>query len=181
MDRIRPLEMRWHEERAPDPRPAPVGYTCAHRVDRGAFETLQASAGWRMRAAQWDDLLGALLPGGMIFCADRRGSDVAVACVTEAGAWAELGWVAVIPEHRGRGLGRVVSAAATAAANALGRTDLRLTTQDHRLSAIKTYLNLGWLPHPNPATEGRWRDVMERLGPAPESGSDNGHDTAPAS
>ncbi|MDR3689213.1 MAG: hypothetical protein P4L46_07535, partial [Fimbriimonas sp.] len=50
-------------------------------------------------------------------------------------------------------------------AAAAGKRDIRLTTDDFRLAAIQTYLNLGFEPdmwhesHP-----GRWAAILQELG-----------------
>ena len=62
------------------------------------------------------------------------------------GPYSELGWVAVRPEHRGRGLAYEVCRRGLLFANFLKHRYTYLTTQDFRLSAIKTYLRLGFEP-----------------------------------
>ena len=54
--------------------------------------------------------------------------------------------VCALPEHRGRGLGRLVTLAALH--YMLGRrdTDVLLETDDFRIPAVKTYLALGFVP-----------------------------------
>jgi mycothiol synthase len=158
-----PLEMRWPGGHPPAP-PLPDGYTLAACVREREFVSLQSRAGWQMREGQWDDLIGRLIQGSMVFCADSGGDHVAVACMTTNETWGELGWVAVVPEHRGRSLARVICAASMGAALRQGHIDLRLTTQDQRLSAIKTYVNLGWVPWITDASTDRWRVVLAELG-----------------
>ncbi|MCX7800650.1 MAG: GNAT family N-acetyltransferase [Fimbriimonadales bacterium] len=75
-----------------------------------------------------------------------------------------LHWVASSPRARGMGLGALVSLAVLLRLRELGFRACRLTTDDERLPAIRTYLKLGFRPvvldetHP-----GRWREVAERL------------------
>jgi mycothiol synthase len=76
----------------------------------------------------------------------------------------ELGWVAGHPEHAGRHLGRVVSAAATARFLRAGYRRIYLRTDDWRLPALKTYLRLGYVPLPYAAGMAeRWRAVCAKL------------------
>jgi len=80
-------------------------------------------------------------------------------------AEAEIGWVAVVPEHQGRGLGGQITLAACHAARELGFDEAFLFTDDFRLPAIKTYLNLGFTPdcwHESHA--GRWTAILRALG-----------------
>lgn len=75
-----------------------------------------------------------------------------------------LHWVATAPEARGMGLGALVSLAAMHRLRELGFPASRLSTDDERIPAIRTYLRLGFLPvvvdetHP-----GRWRALADQL------------------
>lgn len=76
----------------------------------------------------------------------------------------ELGWVAADPAHRGRGLGKAVCAAVLRAAGAAGNREIFLRTDDHRLPAIRVYLDLGFTPwSDDPDTDARWRAVRSAL------------------
>lgn len=86
--------------------------------------------------------------------------------------WPELGWVAALPAHRGRGLGRLVCLAVLRHAAAMGHPGVFLMTDDHRLPAIRTYLGLGFEPWMVDGTAaGRWAEALRRLDATPhESG-----------
>jgi len=76
----------------------------------------------------------------------------------------ELGWVAASPGHTGKGLGKAVSVAALRRFVQAGYSRVYLLTDDHRLAAIKIYLQLGFLPFLfAPDMEPRWRAVCEKL------------------
>ncbi|MEW6754405.1 MAG: GNAT family N-acetyltransferase [Candidatus Latescibacterota bacterium] len=78
----------------------------------------------------------------------------------------EIGWVAAHPEHRGRRLGELVTAAAVGAALCLPPQPIYLLTDDHRLPALKVYLRLGFTPDlSHPSCAERWRLILEHLGP----------------
>ncbi len=111
------------------------------------------------------------LPGGLFFVIhEASGMIVATAAAQQHPAErhpyvGELGWVAADPEHRGRGLGHAVCAAATRRLLEADLPGLFLLTDDHRLPAIRTYLKLGWVPRLHaPDMEGRWKAVCEGLG-----------------
>lgn len=75
-----------------------------------------------------------------------------------------LHWVAAHPAQAGKGLGALVSLAVLNEFVRQGRTNALLRTDDKRLPAIKTYLNLGFLP--NRATQSRaerWEQVYAQL------------------
>ena len=75
--------------------------------------------------------------------------------------------VCALPEHRGRGLGRLVTLAALRYMRERGDEDVLLETDDFRLAAIKSYLGLGFVPvyKEDPASDhvARWSAVFERL------------------
>lgn len=111
----------------------------------------------------------APLPREAIFFATRDDRPVGAACVflwpLVDGEIGELGWVAVHPDHRGRGLGAVICRAALAFVRDRGLRYCYLGTEDFRLAAIKTYLRLGFQPelldHTQPA---RWAAIRRALG-----------------
>jgi mycothiol synthase len=78
---------------------------------------------------------------------------------TEHGASAELGWVAVRPEHRGRGLSYEVCRRVLDFSRAAGHRYVFLKTEDFRVAAIKTYLRLGFEPEVRPDQRERWAEL----------------------
>ena len=73
--------------------------------------------------------------------------------------------VAALPEHRGKGLGRLLNAWVLHRIKALGHQKAYLLTDDWRLPAVKSYLSAGFRPlnthesHPE-----RWEKVFAELG-----------------
>ncbi len=79
----------------------------------------------------------------------------------------ELGWVASDPAHRGRRLGQAVCAAVTARLIQAGYQNIHLYTEDYRLSAIRTYLRLGYTPYsPLPEMAQQWHELHLALAQA---------------
>jgi mycothiol synthase len=77
----------------------------------------------------------------------------------------ELGWVAADPAHAGRGLGLAVSAAVTARLIEAGYRNVHLYTERWRLSALKTYLKLGYVPFLyQEEMAAAWQAICEQLG-----------------
>lgn len=73
-------------------------------------------------------------------------------------------WVGTHPEHRGQGLGYLVSLAVLHDFIRLQCHDAFLRTDDERLAAIKTYLKLGFVPEfHHPSHPQRWEAVMAQL------------------
>jgi mycothiol synthase len=75
-----------------------------------------------------------------------------------------LHWVAADPHRSGRGLGRAISLAVLHVFADLGCKDAVLETDDHRLPAIRTYLNLGFAPEQADSShQERWQAIREAL------------------
>ena len=109
------------------------------------------------------------LPKDAIFFAVDQDRPVGVANIfgyeTSGVRVAELGWVAVHPDHRGHGLCRPICAAAMRYAANASFTEIYLETEDFRLAAIKTYLRLGFEPEmTRPDHPERWKTVRRLLG-----------------
>jgi len=170
------LQMIWPQARLKDPPvwTMPDGYALrTYRPgDEKAHVRLMKGAGF----SEWSEtaLDGALqkcLPGGfflIVHAADESLVATAMALHNPSERHplgGELGWVAADSEHKGKGLGYCVCAAATARFLDAGYSDLYLRTDDFRLPAIKTYLKLGWIPFLfAPDMDERWRSVCRQLG-----------------
>jgi mycothiol synthase len=110
-----------------------------------------------------EEMLDHLLPEGAIFVASGP-ELIACAAVCHFPADAPLAtlmYVVVLPEYRGHGLGKGVTTAAIHAAAAAGFPGIALRTDDYRVHAIKTYLELGFTPDIRPGTQHqvRWDKV----------------------
>lgn len=77
----------------------------------------------------------------------------------------EIGWISVSPGHQGKRLGYQVTLAGLRFLHGQGYKETFLHTDDWRLPALKTYLNLGFEPeithdsHPE-----RWRKIYKAFG-----------------
>ena len=108
------------------------------------------------------------VPEGLFF-ATYHGEPVGTACAwREAPEETEVGdvhMVGVVPERQGHRLGKLVSLCVLHFFKKHGFSMATLNTDDERLPAIKTYLNLGFKPvyrddtHPK-----RWKAVSEEMG-----------------
>ena len=92
----------------------------------------------------------AALARRQVFVMDPDG--VAIATVT---AWdglfegrriGRIHWLAVVPEQRGRGLGRALMSLACRRLRELGHAEVYLVTGSVRLAAIRLYLQFGFIP-----------------------------------
>ena len=173
-DKLPQLEMRCDRFDELPPVDLPEGYTLHTLAERGEQEWIDLlnSTGelgvWDdARAREWLEGDHHVVPEAS-YIVVSEGAPVATTCFVTPrveGAPAEVGWVSVSPDHQGKGLGYQVTLAVLLHAREMGWTAARLWTDDWRLPAIKTYLNLGFEPdmdhesHPE-----RWRAVFEKLG-----------------
>jgi len=170
------LEMVWPRARRRKPAlpQVPPGYALRtyRRGDEAGYARLVQAAGlgrWTVQRVR--GMLRTALPHGLILVEHKRTARLVATCVASHNArpghpfGAELGWVAVHPEHRGKRLGLVVCAAALRRALDAGYEEIFLRTDDHRLPAIKTYFRLGMVPRlAGTGMKRRWRAVCEALG-----------------
>jgi mycothiol synthase len=169
------LQMIWPRERltsAPSwSVPEGYGLRTFRPGDEEKYIGVMKSAGFSdWNRTNLDHALSHCLPEGLFFVVhDETTSLVATALAlhnpdTLHPFGGELGWVAADPAHRGKGLGFVVSAAATKRFLDGGYTDIYLRTDDFRLPAIKMYLKLGYVPFLHAADmEERWQAVCREL------------------
>ncbi len=151
----------------------PDGYAVRHfrTGDEAAWvQVINASFGNQHEAGWFYQRLGdgQFRPERVWFvtCGDRP--------VATASAWYRAHWgertgaihmVGALPEHSGRGLGRLVCIAALHQLRREGRQVARLTTDDFRVPAIRTYLGLDFEPLlVDENQRERWRAVLPLAG-----------------
>ena len=123
--------------------------------DVAAWTAIQAAAD------RYNEITSGLFHAAFGGSHDAHAEQILIACdgagfpVGTAAAWmgdgdrAQLGrlhWVAVVPEHQGRGLGRALVMRAIARLADLGHSSAYLTTSAARLPAIHLYDGCGFRP-----------------------------------
>ena len=108
------------------------------------------------------------MPDGCFF-ATRAGQAVATACAydvqPEGVNAAQVHMVCAKPDHRGRGLGRLVTLAVLHYMREQGYAAAFLGTDDFRVTAVKTYLGLGFIPdYIEDSHRLRWSSVFAKVG-----------------
>ena len=152
--------------------PLPVGYELRHLTDADTADwiAVMTRAGFEdWTAERLAETATTILPdGAFVVVVDERIVATTFAqrkSIPTHPDGGEVGWVAADPDHRGKGLGKVLVAAATGRLIAAGFGDIFLLTDDWRLPAIRVYLDLGFQPHITHETHpARWRTVREQLG-----------------
>lgn len=107
------------------------------------------------------------LPDGLFF-AVHDGVPIGSACAWRKSAddreSGYLHMVCVLPEHRGKQIGYVLTLAVLHFFRDRGFRDIVLDTDDFRVPAIKAYLRLGFEPHYyDDSHRERWRAIMDRI------------------
>ena len=128
----------------------------------------------------WESFRDRIVPGGAFLIVEAaRGKPVATASASHNPRatrhyfpfGGEIGYVAVDPGHRGKGLGRAVVARAVARLIEAGYRHIFVGVHGWRLPAVKCYLRLGFVPLLH--TDGllpRWRRICEQIGWAVREG-----------
>ncbi len=167
------LLMHYPHKTPPSIVPPRGGYTLrSHRQGdaEGMVDLLNSNGqlGVWDRARIRSQIEARVVDGGQL-CVVHSEQIVALANVQDreifgVNSW-EIGWVASHPEHRGKGLGRWVTAAAIEVALALPLRPIVLQTDAYRIPAIKVYLKLGFLPsNDHVSYPHRWQKVFLTLG-----------------
>ena len=108
----------------------------------------------------------------LFFVTDAGGARIATsAAVRHADGTGYIHMVGALPACRGKGIGHAMLAHALEELQARACPVVTLTTDDHRLAAIKTYLDAGFRPvlryDPDSDMRARWDAVIAALGYEP--------------
>jgi len=162
---VRQLKMVWKVSNRPQVSTLPEGYKLRsyHESDKNQYITLMEKSGFTDFHTIIDNVLKNPLSPTGIFFVTYEDTLVATACALEKDKQsAELGWVAVDPEHRGKKLSLVTC---TSVINFLldkKYNEIFLLTDHWRTAAIKIYLKLGFEPvHDSAADRFLWADFSE--------------------
>jgi mycothiol synthase len=176
--RIRPLFLVFPHNRLQTPLKGPElsdGYQLRtyQEGDEISLAKLLASEGWGNDEVHINEFLDHVIPEGLFFVVHKDTGEI----ISTASAlhhpssphWhfrfgGAIGYVITSPEHRGKGTGYAVSIAATSRLIQAGYNNIRVVTNDHRLSALKIYLKIGFVPFLyTEDSEDRWKAVCDNL------------------
>ena len=156
--------------------PLPGGYA-VRRYQPGDRETWlriwrASEAIEQIRDSSFDATFGQDLPAMVRrsrFLVSPAGRDVGTITAWyerryRARPWGRIHWLAVVPEHRGKGLSRCLMTVAMNRLRALGHRRAMLATQTPRSPAIRTYLRFGFVPDMTAPDAARaWRLIAEHI------------------
>lgn len=74
-----------------------------------------------------------------------------------------IDWLATDPDFNGLGLGTISASAAAKRLQDAGYDDIWVTTDDHRLGAVKVFYNIGFRPYIYDEIETRWEKILQTL------------------
>lgn len=138
--------------------------------DEAAWEQIIAASFGRNYSFQTDMAADAAFrPERVWFVCDEDDGPVATASAWYRAEWGEntgyLHMVGLLPRHAGRKLGYYTSLAALLQMRQEGKSQAVLHTDDERLPAIKTYLNLGFVPEFTDSSHpARWQAIDQAFG-----------------
>ena len=137
--------------------PAPSGMSVTHAEHADDAWLLASSPRLTDHLAAAREIL--TLPARQVFLTahDDEGGTIGVARVALDDGWAGIYGVNVAPEHRRRGLGRLLTSEAARAAQAGGASLAYLQVERHNTAARSLYTGLGMRPHHEYSYLGRRR------------------------
>lgn len=139
-----------------------------------ALAPLFQNEGWSIDDRSWQEYLERVVPQGL-FILWHTPSNAIIGTVgaihnPRGGRYyfpfgGELAYLVVHPEHRGQGLGAVLSSQVILRLLSAGYHTIWVGVQGFRLPAIKTYLKLGFQPllH-QPDLAKRWQRICQSIG-----------------
>jgi GNAT superfamily N-acetyltransferase len=121
-------------------------------------------------ASTFDKVFGGdltAMPRRCMFLTAPDGSDVGTITAwynrhLHGKAWGQIHWVAILPEHRAKGLSKAMTAAALRLLCRLGHRRAMLNTQVPRTAAIKAYLDCGFTPDMTTEDAARAWEIVRR-------------------
>lgn len=173
-----PLFVLWPEGLRPPDVTVPNGYALRTSAlagrDREAIESHLAACSRPVDSGGVDTFRDRVLPNGCFVAVERATNAVVGTCAAThnpdaAGHYfpfgGELASLVVAPEHRGEGLGRALTAAATRRLLDAGYDSVRAGVDAAQTPALSLLLTAGYAPClASDGDVGRWRDVFDELG-----------------
>ena len=155
----------------PLPTTIPSGYQIERFVDKDFDELLSLinASGFDFTQSTLCEALRLCLPGGIVLVRHSETNTLASSMMArhlsspEFPFGGRIDWLASDPNYRGKGLGRLSATLATNHLIRLGYQNIWVTTQPHRLNAIKIFTSLGFVPTERTLREYPWNEIQDKI------------------
>jgi ribosomal protein S18 acetylase RimI-like enzyme len=172
--RIRRDEMAFILKRTPlklIPTSIPSGYQVLPFEDKdfGDLLTLIKASGFGFTRSMLVDALQLCLPSGVFLVRHSESNALVSSMMARHLSTPEflfggrIDWLITDPAHRGQGLGKLSATLATNHLIKLGYRNIWVTTNPHRLDAIRIFTSLGYEPTPQTVQEFDWAGICARI------------------
>ena len=137
--------------------------------DKAELVRLYEKCGFDFSLDRLNDALGICLPGGVFLVEHSESGELVSTMMArhlsspEFSFGGRIDWLASDPNHRGKGLGRLSATLATNHLMRLGYQNIWVTTQPHRLDAMKIFTSLGYAPTGRTLREYPWDEIQKEV------------------
>ncbi len=153
----------------------PAGYSFSHFSEKNRDNDIHA---WNESIRTWEESdeteeqrfkreiydFKDIVPERDVWFLDHNGRHIGTVTSfiqSETGA-GDMHWVGIIKEYRGKGLSEYLSLIVQKTLKQRGTEYISLTTDEHRVSAVKSYLSAGFLPvEYDEGMVERWENVLK--------------------
>ena len=165
------LELKLQSMKRIDVPEPPDGYTLRlyKPGDESQIVSLLNRSGISFNGAQLIDSLSICLPKGCFMIEHIKTKTIVSMMMARHLANVDhpfggrIDWLSTDPKHTGLGLGTISAGSATKRLQEAGYDDIWVTTDDHRIGALKVFYRIGFRPVIYQGMLNRWRNVYKTL------------------
>lgn len=172
------LKMYWFTDNPVEEIVLPEGYSFSHFSEANREEDIKI---WndsttidQMDPAEYEDRFAReiygfedIVPEEDVWFLDHNGRHIGTSTsfIWSKSGYGDMHWVGILKEYRGKGLAKYLSLIVQKTLKERGCPFISLTTDEHRVSAVKSYLTAGFVPvEYDQGMEERWSKVLETYG-----------------
>lgn len=149
----------------------PSGYMLRTLIDadKPQFKALLSKCGFSFTNEDIENILSFCLPHGCYIIENSSTKRIVSTMMARHLSSSKypfggrIDWLATDPEYRKLGLGAICATAATKRLVDAKYENIRVTTDDERIGAIKIFLSIGFEPVYDNETEKRWKKVIKNI------------------
>jgi ribosomal protein S18 acetylase RimI-like enzyme len=137
--------------------------------DKDALLSLFKKCGFDFSTARIDEALSICLPGGLFLIVHSDSRALVSTMMArhlsspEFPFGGRIDWLATDPDHCGKGFGRLSASLATNHLIKLGYQNIWVTTQPHRLAAVRIFTSIGFIPTSQTLSEYDWKKIQKKI------------------